>query len=173
MPIEVGAAVFHHIHGVGRVVNVETRKWQGENTRYLVVEMLTKKQTLRIPEASPHMRRVLSDLRTIFQTLHQEAQDLPEDYRSRQARIREAVKSGQPEKVAAAARDIRAYAESEQGSWTTGGRRLYERALAMLTEEVAVSEDCDMGRARTEVTDAMREGPEGSRPTPMGTQIND
>ena len=162
MPIEVGAAIFHHIHGVGRVVGVETREWQGEITRYLVVEMTANRQTMHIPETSPHLRRVLSDPRVIFETLHQEAQDLPEDYRPRQAGIRDAVKSGQPEKVAAAARDIRAYAESKQGSWTTGGRRLYEKALAMLTAEVAVSQDCDMDRARTQVTDAMREGPEVS-----------
>jgi RNA polymerase-interacting CarD/CdnL/TRCF family regulator len=162
MPMEVGAAIFHHVHGVGRVVSLEIREWQGENTRYLVVEMMANRQTMRIPEASPHVRRVLSDPRIIFKTLHQEAQDLPGDYRPRQAGIRDAVKSGQPEKVAAAARDIRAYAESEQGSWTTGGRRLYEQALAMLIAEVAVSQDCDMGRARTQVTDAMREGPEGS-----------
>jgi len=162
MPIEVGAAVFHRTRGVGRVVDVETRKWQEEDTRYLVVEMMANRQTMRIPEASPHVRRVLSDPRIIFKTLHQEAQHLPEDYRPRQAGIRDAVKSGQPEKVAAAVRDIRAYAESEQGSWTTGGRRLYERALAMLIAEVAVSQDCDMDRARTQVTDAMREGSDRS-----------
>jgi RNA polymerase-interacting CarD/CdnL/TRCF family regulator len=173
MPIEVGAAIFHYIHGVGRVVSVETREWQGESTRYLVVEMMTNRQTMRIPGASPYVRRVLSDPRIIFTTLHQEAQDLPEDYRPRQAGIREAVKSGKPEKVAAAVRDIRAYAESEQGSWTTGGRRLYERALAMLAEEVAVSQDCDMGRARTQITDAMLERPEGSSPTTTEVRTND
>lgn len=159
MSIEVGAAIFHHIHGVGMVVSVETRKWQEKNTRYLVVEMIMTKETMRIPAASPCVRRVLSDPSIILTTLHQQAQDLPTDYRPRQAGIRDAVKSGQPEKVAAAVRDLRAYAESEQGSWTTSGRRLYEQALTMLTAEVAVSQNCDMDSARTQVRDAMLEGP--------------
>lgn len=155
MSIEIGAAIFHRTRGVGKVVDVEVREWQGENTRYLVVEMVTNGQTMRIPETSPYVRRVLSDTGIIFRTLHREAQGLPKNYRSRQAEIRDAVKSGEPEKVAAAVRDLRSYAESEQGSWTRGGKRLYERALGMLAAEVAVSQNCDMGRARTQVTEAM------------------
>ncbi len=155
MSIEVGAAIFHRTRGVGRVATIETRKWQGENARYLVVEMMANGDTLRIPEASPYVRRVLSDTGIIFRTLHLEAQGLPKNYRSRQAEVRDALKSGEPERIAAAARDIRSYAESEQGSWTRGGRRLYERALDMLAAEVAVSQDCDMSSARAQVTDAM------------------
>ena len=156
MSIEVGAAIFHRTRGVGRVASVETRKWQGENARYLVVEMMANGDTLRIPEASPYVRRVLSDTGIIFRTLHLEAQGLPKNYRSRQAEVRDAVKSGEPERIAAAVRDIRSYAESEQGSWTRGGRRLYERALQMLAAEVAVSQDCDMSSARAQVRDAMQ-----------------
>jgi len=155
MSIEVGAAIFHRTRGVGRVIKVETRKWQEEDTRYLVVEMMATEDTMRIPEASPYVRRVLSDTGIIFRTLHHKAQGLPKNYRSRQAEIRDALKSGEPEKIAAAARDMRSYAESEQGNWTRGGRRLYERALRMLTAEVAASQDCDMSSARAQVTDAM------------------
>jgi RNA polymerase-interacting CarD/CdnL/TRCF family regulator len=158
MSIEVGAAIFHRTRGVGRVVKVETRKWQEKDTRYLVVEMMTSEDTMRIPEGSPDIRRVLSDTGIIFRTLHHEAQGLPKNYRSRQAEIRDALKSGEPEKVAAAARDMRFYAESEEGNWTRGGRRLYERALSMLASEVAVSQECDMSSARTQVTDAMLRG---------------
>lgn len=153
--IEVGAAVFHRTRGVGRVIEVETRKWQEEDTRYLVVEMMASGDTMRIPAASPYVRRVLADAGIIFDTLHLEAQGLPQDYRSRQAAIRSALRSGEPEKIAAAARDMRSYAESELGNWTSGGRSLYERALRMLAAEVAVSQDCDLGSARAQVKDAM------------------
>ena len=153
--IEVGAAIHHRTRGVGRVVEVETRKWQEEDTRYLVVEMMASGDTMRIPAASPYVRRALADAGIIFRTLHLEAQDLPKDYRSRQAEIRDALKSGAPEKIAAAVRDMRSYAESEQGNWTSGGRSLYERALRMLAAEVAVSQDCDLSSAKAQVKDAM------------------
>lgn len=156
MSIEVGAAIFHRTRGVGRVVKVETRKWQEEDTRYLVVEMMASRDTMRIPEASPYVRRVLSDTGVIFRTLHREAQGLPKNYRSRRAEVCDALKSGEPEKIAAAARDMRSYAESEQGNWTMGGRRLYEQALSMLAAEVAISQDCDISSARAQVTDAMQ-----------------
>ncbi|MGD2145026.1 MAG: hypothetical protein PVF54_11160, partial [Anaerolineae bacterium] len=58
-------------------------------------------------------------------------------------------------KIAAAARDIRAYAESEQGSWTTHGERLYERALRMLAAEVAASQHSNMGEAKKQVRKAL------------------
>ncbi|MBS3784656.1 MAG: hypothetical protein KGY78_09445 [Anaerolineae bacterium] len=155
MSVEVGAAIFHRTRGVGRVVDVETREWQGESTRYLVVQMMANEDIMRIPETSPYVRRVLSDTSVIFRTLHRTAQGLPENYRSRQAEVREALKTGEPGRIAAAARDLRSYAESEEGSWTRGGRRLYEQALTMLASEVAVSQDCDMSSARAQVTEAM------------------
>lgn len=158
MSIDIGTAIFHRTRGAGRVIDVETREWQGESTRYLVVEMMANGDTLRIPETSHYVRQALSDAGIIFKTLHHEPQGLPSNYRSRQAEVRDALKSGEPEKVAAAARDIRSYAESEQGSWTRGGKRLYERALRMLAAEVALSQDCDMSSARTKVTDAMQGG---------------
>ena len=161
MSVEVGTAVFHRTRGVGRVIKVENRRWQGEETRYLVVEMMANEDIMRIPETSPHLRRVLSNTGIIFRTLHQEPQRLAKNYRSRQAEIRDALKSGEPEKVAAAARDIRSYAESEQGNWTRGGKRLYERALRLLASEVAASQGCDLSKAKAQITDAMLGGESG------------
>ncbi len=137
------------------MVEIETRKWESEDTRYLVVEMTLAAYTIHIPETSPDIRRVLSNPDVIFRTLRKQARSLPDNYKTRQAEIREAVDSGEPERIAAAARDIRAYAESEQGSWTTGGKRLYERALRMLDAEVAASKDWNLPKARDHVRSAL------------------
>ena len=157
-PIDVGAAIFHRARGVGRVVDVETRKWEQEETRYLVVEMTALGYTMRIPDSSPYIRRVLTDPAVILSTLGSQAEVLPENYKSRQAAISNAVKSGEPEKIAAAARDLRAYAESHDGSWTAGGERLYERAMRMLAAEVAAAKDCDLREASELVRDAVSGG---------------
>lgn len=153
--IDVGTAIFHRKRGVGRVVDVETRKWEAEDTRYLVVEMTALAYTIHIPETSPEIRQVVSDTDIIFDTLRSEPQSLPANYRTRQAQIRDALDSGEPGRIAAAARDIRAYAESEEGSWTTGGERLYQRALRMLAAEVAAAQGCSMTEATDLVTTAM------------------
>ena len=153
--IEVGSAIFHRTRGVGRVVDLETRNWGGEETNYLVVEMLAESYTIRIPETSPDIRPVLTDPNIIFETLHHEANALPGHYRTRQAEIRDAVSSGVPKKIAAAARDLWAYSESKQGNWTTGGERLYNQALEMLAAEIAASEDCHIDEAKNRVRQAM------------------
>lgn len=157
-PIDVGTAIFHRARGVGRVVDVETRKWEQEDTRYLVVEMTALGYTIRIPDTSPYIRRVLSDPDVILSTLCGEAETLPENYKSRQAAISDAVGSGEPEKIAAAARDLRAYSESEDGNWTAGGERLYERAMRMLAAEVAAAKECDLREASELVRDAISGG---------------
>ncbi len=162
--IDVGAAIFHRARGVGKVVDVETRRWERKDTRYLVVEMTALPYTIRIPETSPYIRPVLSDPDIIFTTLQDQAQALPDNYKSRQAKIRDAVSSGEPVKIAAAARDLRAYAESEEGSWTAGGERLYEQAMRMLAAEVAESKGCDLDEATRLVTRAVN-GPGVSRST--------
>lgn len=157
LSVGVGTTIFHRTRGVGRVVDVETRKWEQEDTRYLVVDMVSAGYTIHIPETSPEIRRVLSDADVILDTLSDQAETLPENYKTRQAQIRDAVDSGEPEKIAAAARDIRAYSESEEGNWTTGGKRLYERALRMLDAEVAAAKDWTLEKARTRVRKAMAE----------------
>jgi len=158
LSVDVGSAIFHRTRGVGKVVDFETREWDEEETRYLVVEMLAAGYTIRIPETSPEIRQVLSDPNVIFRTLRDKAKSLPDNYKTRQAEIRAAVDSGEPEKIAAAVRDLRAYAESEDGNWTTGGKRLYERALDMLDAEVAASEGWDLSKARDCVRRALADG---------------
>jgi len=156
--IEIGNSIFHRTRGVGRVVGQEIRDWGGTDTRYLVVEMLAENYTIRIPETSPDIRPVLTDANIIFETLHNRAKTLPGHYRTRQAEIRDAVSSGIPKKIAAAARDLWAYSESKQGNWTTGGERLYNQALEMLAAEIAASENCNIDEARNRVREAMISG---------------
>lgn len=158
--IDVGTAIFHRARGVGKVVDVETRRWERKDTRYLVVEMTALPYTIRIPDTSPYIRPVLSDPDIILTTLKDRAQGLPDNYKSRQAKIRDAVSSGEPMRIAAAARDLRAYADSEDGSWTTGGERLYEQAMRMLAAEVAASKGCELNEATELVTRAVN----GARP---------
>lgn len=152
---KVGAAIFHRTRGVGKVVGEEMREWGGQETRYLVVEMMAEDYTIRIPDTSPDIRPVLTDPDIIFETLHHKAETLPEHYRTRQAEIRDAVSSGIPKKIAAAIRDLWAYSESEEGNWTTGGERLYNQALEMLAAEVAAAHDCNMEEALIQVRKAM------------------
>ena len=156
--IEIGTAIFHRTRGVGRVVAREMRSWAGRETHYLVVEMMADDYTIRIPETSPDIRPVLDDTAVIFETLHNKANVLPGHYRTRQAEIRDAVSSGIPKKIAAAARDLWAYSESKQGSWTTGGERLYNQALEMLAAEIAASQNCNIDEAKNRVRQAMSRG---------------
>lgn len=157
LSVNVGSAIFHRTRGVGRVVDFETRTWEQEETRYLVVEMLAAGYTIRIPETSPEIRPVLSDPNVIFRTLRDKAQTLPGNYKTRQAEIRAAVDSGEPEKIAAAVRDLHAYATSDDGNWTTGGKRLYERALEMLDAEVAASQGWKLPKARDTIRKALND----------------
>jgi len=157
LSVDVGSSVFHRTRGVGKVVDVETRQWEQEETRYLVIEMLAAAYTIRIPETSPEIRPVLTDPNIIFRTLREKAQSLPGNYKTRQAEIREAVDSGEPERIAAAVRDLHAYAESDDGNWTTGGKRLYERALEMLDAEVAASQGWKLPKARDTIRKALKD----------------
>lgn len=63
--------------------------------------------------------------------------------------MRDALKSGEHEKVAAAVREIRSDLESEQGSWTRDTNGLYKSALHMLATEVPLSQDSDVSSTRT------------------------
>lgn len=150
MQCSIGDKVVHPIHGAGQVTGVEHQELVEGFKHYYVIKIAGKGLTVLVPMRKMDelgVRPVVSraGLARVLDTLGSKPRELPEDYRERQGRIRERLRTGSPIQVAEVVRDLTRYQRLDH--LTRADSRLLDRGRELLAAEIALVAD-------TKVTDA-------------------
>lgn len=148
----VGEAVVYPAHGAGRIVGLDERSVLGEKRSYYVLELLGQAHTvmvpvgaaqacLRLPLAGAAVERLLDELKTEVR--------LPTIWMQRHREEERILASGDPYQVAALAGTLFRYQRSKTLSLSERG--VFEKALAMLTAELALIWGVSLDEAKARV----------------------
>ena len=144
MKFSVNDQVVHPGHGAGKITGTEHLELVEGLEEYYVIEFKDKGLVARIPVDKMErvgIRPVISPsrLRRVRKTLRSTPQRLSTNYQSRQARIREKLKSGRPVKIAEVIRDLSWRKQQKSLSFVevdllTRARELLESEMVLVTE---------------------------------------
>jgi CarD family transcriptional regulator len=155
---DIGDKVVHPIHGAGLVKGIKKQDLLEQYHRYYVIDLAVDDRTLMIPVSKAEeigLRSISQEaaLAQVWHTLGVAARTLPDDYRKRQERIQEKLKTGDAIEVAEVIRDLSALkCERHLTSFDT---KLLERAQQFLAGEVALVEEVQVGKAERMISETL------------------
>lgn len=143
MELSVGDKVVYPRHGVGRITGEEQLDLVEGFERYFVIEILDKGLTVHVPMRKMEelgVRPVMSraKLARVLESLRGTPHPLSEDYRKRQAGVREKLETGGPLRIAEMVRDLtwherRAHLTKADTELLARGREFLSAEIASLT----------------------------------------
>lgn len=141
MEYSIGDKIMHPSHGAGRIKAIEEIELVEGFDSYYMIEFEQCSMTLHIPMARMDelgVRPVMqeSKLEKVLETLRSLPRELSDNYKTRQAGIREKLKTGRPLQVAKAIRDLTWMQTS--ASLTRGDEKLLNTARETLSQEIAL-----------------------------------
>jgi CarD family transcriptional regulator len=160
---DIGDKVVHPTHGAGLVTSIKKQDLLEQYHRYYVIELAVDNRKLMIPvsKAEEIGLRSISQgaaLSQVWHTLGAAARTLPDDYKRRQERIQEKLKTGDAIEVAEVIRDLSALRRDDH--LTSFDTKLLERAQQFLACEVALVEDVQVGKAERMISETLDNGVE-------------
>jgi CarD family transcriptional regulator len=146
----VGDEVVHRVHGAGIITEKKELQITETSNRYLVIEMPESDSTLMVPTDKADQRlRPVSKMMTLRHLLADiltgQPNKLPKDYKKRQERINNKLKSGEISKWIEVVRDLTH--RREQGRKSKVDKRLLERTTHLLAGELALAQGIDPEKA--------------------------
>lgn len=156
---KVGDHIVYPAHGVGTIVEIETREVAGTMIELYVIDFIQEKMKLRVPTAKADavgMRPLASDdvVKTAMKTLTGKAK-IKRTMWSRRAQEYEAkIKSGDLVSIAEVVRDLHRGEDQPEQSYSE--RQLYESAIDRLAREVAAIKSIDAADAMTELEKSLQ-----------------
>ena len=151
---EPGDKVVHVRHGAGVVLEMRSIEYEGKKREYFCIQMNDARHTLMIPVENvdeEELRPALSGTQLIEEVLKNEPLELSDNYRARQATIREQLKSRNPRKLAQALRDL-AWLEHTH-KLTNTDTRLRDKVIKALARELALKPETSVRNAQSVITD--------------------
>jgi CarD family transcriptional regulator len=147
---DVGDKVVHPIHGAGLVMGIKKQDLLEQYHRYYVIDLAVDDRTLMIPVSNAEeigLRSISQQpaLSQVWHTLGAAAKTLLDDYKQRQERIEEKLKTGDAIRVAEVIRDLSA--RKREDHLTSFDTKLLERAQQFLSSEVALVEGVPVSEA--------------------------
>jgi CarD family transcriptional regulator len=160
---DTGDAIVHPTRGVGVVVDIQEREWQGSRSQYYQIELLGREPSLKlmipIEEAEGlGIRRAIhqSEVGQVWRVLGSEPEDLPENHKMRHRLLNEKLHAGDVFGVAEVLRDL-TWRQREEDHLTTRGKRIFKEALMFLAAEIAAAQGVDVAEAEIEIRGKLRE----------------
>jgi CarD family transcriptional regulator len=103
-----GDCIIHAAHGAGIMLGVKMMNVSGIKQRYYHIDLLGNGTALMVPvdSAAEISRCPLIDMAMVERIFRAEPTELNRDYRERQAYIAEKIRSGDPQQVVEAVRDL-------------------------------------------------------------------
>lgn len=157
-----GDAIVHPTRGVGVVIDIQEREWQGSNSQYYQIELLGREPSLQlmvpIEEADElGIRRAIqrSEVGEVWDVLLSEPEDLPANHKTRHALLTDRLHTGDVFQIAQVLRDL-SRRQRDQDHLTTRGRRIYKDALTFLAGEIAAAEEIDVAEAEIRIREKLR-----------------
>ena len=142
MKFKVGDKVVHPAHGAGFIAAIEEKDVLDEFNRYYVINLAVQDLKVMVPVRTADeigLRSVATQKvsRSIFKILAGAPEDLPDDFKKRQADIIGRLREGDAESLAFVVRDMAA--RSRKKTYSPTEARLFEQARTMLSGEIALS----------------------------------
>jgi CarD family transcriptional regulator len=158
---DTGDKVVHPIHGAGLVKGIKKQDLLEQYHRYYVIDLTVDHRTLMIPVSNAEeigLRSTSQEkaLSQVWRTLDATAKTLPDDYRKRQERIQEKLKTGNAIEVAEVIRDLSAFKREDR--LTSFDTQLLERAQQFLASEVALIEGMQVSEAEQMISETVDNG---------------
>ncbi len=157
-----GDAIVHPTRGVGVVVDIQEREWQGSNSQYYQIELLGREPSLQlmvpIQEADElGIRRAIQkcEVERVWRVLLSEPEDLPGNHKTRHALLTDRLHTGDVFQIAEVLRDL-TWRQQVQDHLTTRGRRIHKEALTFLAGEIAAAEGIDVAEAVALITEKLK-----------------
>jgi CarD family transcriptional regulator len=137
----VGEKVIHCVHGAGVITAKKKMQFTETPNCYLVIQIFGSRSTLMVPADKAEARLRPVSKRTTLRhlltgELAGEPEELPQDYKERTKQIEGKLKSGEIKEWIEIVRDL-TYRE-EKGSLSSADQQLLERAMDLLSGEVAL-----------------------------------
>ena len=161
---DIGDKVVHPTHGAGLVKGIKEQDLLEQFHRYYVIDLaIDQSRTLMIPVSNAEeigLRSISQKpvLSQVWHTLDATAETLSDDYKKRQKRIQEKLKTGNAIKVAEVIRDLSALKREDH--LTSFDTKLLERAQQFLASEVALVEGVQVGKAERMISETLDNGME-------------
>ncbi|MGJ3237410.1 MAG: CarD family transcriptional regulator [Anaerolineae bacterium] len=146
---EPGDKVVHVRHGAGVVIETRTMTYDGKQREYFCIQMNDNRQTLMIPVENmdeDEIRPAITDMSVIEEVFHNEPAELDDNYRTRQANIRQKLKTRSPRKLAQALRDLVWLERTHK--LTNTDTRLRDNLIQRLSRELALHPSMTVANAR-------------------------
>jgi CarD family transcriptional regulator len=160
---DIGDKVVHPTHGAGLVTGIKKQDLLEEYHRYYVIDLAFDDRTLMIPVSNAEEigLRSISRQATLSQVWHilgAEAETLADDYKKRQKRVQEKLKTGDVIKVAEVIRDLSSLKREDH--LTSFDTKLFERAQQFLACEVALIKGVQVNEAAQIISEILDNGVE-------------
>ena len=160
---DIGDKVVHPTHGAGLVTGIKKQDLLEQYHRYYVIDLAFDDRTLMIPVSNAEEigLRSISRQATLSQVWHilgAEAETLSDDYKKRQKRVQEKLKTGDVIKVAEVIRDLSFLKREDH--LTSFDTKLFERAQQFLACEVALVEGVQINEAARMISEILDNGVE-------------
>jgi CarD family transcriptional regulator len=155
---EIGDKVVHPSHGAGMVVDIKEKNLLKEVGYYYVIDLVAYDGIVMVPVDNVQgigLRRV-SGRRIISRAMNILASTpdtLPSDFKERQARVKEKLKTGNLIKITEVVRNLAG--RNRQKGLTMADSRLYQRAQAFLASEVALAKGIELQEAMRQLQTAL------------------
>ncbi len=151
----VGDEVVHRVHGAGIITDKKEMQITETPNRYLVIDMPESDSTLMVPTDKAEQRlRPVCTMRTLRHLLTAiltgQPNKLSKDYKKRQERINNKLKSGEISKWIEVVRDLTH--RREQGRRSKIDRRLLKRARYLVAGELAMAQGIELETAESRLT---------------------
>jgi len=146
---EPGDKVVHVRHGAGVVIETRTMTYEGKKREYFCIQMNDDRRTLMIPVENideEELRPAITDMSVIEEVFYNEPAELDDNYRTRQANIRQKLKTRSPRKLAQALRDLVWLERTHK--LTNTDTRLRDNVIQRLSRELALHPSMTVATAR-------------------------
>jgi CarD family transcriptional regulator len=159
MGFSIGDKVVHPKFGAGQIIDEKHRELVEGFEHYFVIKINSTGATAYVPVGKMEdlgVRLVMSrpKLGQMFDTLCGVPSRLSQDYKKRQARIREKLETGRPLLIAEAVRDLAWRRELKR--LTQKDEALLDRGIQFLAREMAVARDIQEIDARESIDSALQ-----------------
>jgi CarD family transcriptional regulator len=175
MELSVGDQVVHPKFGAGEITGVEQLELVEGFDNYYVIAIGDRGLVLRVPIRKMEelgVRPVMtpSRLDRVLETLRSTPARLSTDFKTRQARIKEKLKTGRPLKIAEVVRDLTWH--KRQSHLSPTDTRLLNQGQEVLATEIALVTDTKLFEARQMIDTALTDtvNSEGDAPEPAQQQ---
>lgn len=133
--------VIHPRHGAGRISALEHEELVEGFEHYYVIDIAEKGLTVRVPVRTASkigIRPAISraKIRQVMETLRAAPKRLPKDFKKRQARVKDRMKTGRATAIAETIRDLAWHERRKHLSKTDAD--VMRRAREMLASEISV-----------------------------------